>query len=59
MRKRRGKMNDSYEIIGNQFKYYLRDDLTRGWNNIPSLQYGVRLYMLCIGLDTKFVSDIF
>ena len=32
-------MNNSYEIIGNQIKYYLRDDLTRGWNNIPSLQF--------------------
>ncbi|EOQ09114.1 hypothetical protein IKC_06078 [Bacillus cereus VD184] len=30
-------MNNSYEIIGNQIKYYLRDDPTRGWNNIPSL----------------------
>lgn len=24
-------MNNSYEIIGNQIKYYLRDDPTRGW----------------------------
>ncbi|SCN20306.1 Uncharacterized protein BC141101_05671 [Bacillus toyonensis] len=23
-------MNNSYEIIGNQIKYYLRDDPTRG-----------------------------
>ncbi|WP_176546187.1 hypothetical protein [Bacillus toyonensis] len=51
-------MNDSYEINGNQIKYYLRDDLTRGWNNILSPQYGVGLYMLCNGLDTKFVNDI-
>ncbi|SCM12489.1 hypothetical protein [Bacillus wiedmannii] len=51
-------MNDSYEIIDNQIKYYLTDDLTRGWNNIPSPQYGVGLYMLCIGRDTKFVNDI-
>lgn len=36
-------MNDSYEVNGNQIKYYLRDDLTRGWNNIPSPQYGVGL----------------
>jgi len=32
-------MNNSYEIIGNQIKYYLRDDPTRGWNNIPSPQF--------------------
>ncbi|MED1287472.1 hypothetical protein [Bacillus mycoides] len=32
-------MNDSYEIIGNQIKYYLMNDLTRGWNNIPSPQF--------------------
>lgn len=32
-------MNNSYEIIGNQIKYYLRDDPMRGWNNIPSPQF--------------------
>ncbi len=52
-------MTNSYEIIGNQIKYYLKDDPTRGWNNIPSPQFrsvkeitewcGVQQMKLCVG----------
>ncbi|MBJ8055049.1 hypothetical protein JDS87_24660 [Bacillus cereus] len=32
-------MENSYEVIGNKIKFYLKDDPIKGWNQIPSLQF--------------------
>ncbi|WP_144509111.1 hypothetical protein [Bacillus mycoides] len=32
-------MKNSYEVIGNQIKFYLKDDPMQGWNQIPSPQF--------------------
>lgn len=32
-------MKNSYEVIGNQIKFYLQNDPTKGWNQISSPQF--------------------
>ncbi|MBJ8030715.1 hypothetical protein [Bacillus cereus group sp. N21] len=32
-------MENSYEVIGNQIKFYLKSDPLKGWNQIPSPRF--------------------
>ena len=32
-------MENTYEVIGNKIKFYLKSDPMKGWNQIPSPQF--------------------
>lgn len=32
-------MENTYEVIGNKIKFYLKSDAMKGWNQIPSPQF--------------------
>lgn len=52
-------MKNSYEVIGNQIKFYLQNDPTKGWNQIQSPQFrnGQEIYEWCRSSTNELVCQ--
>lgn len=52
-------MKNSYEVIGNQIKFYLQNDPTKGWSQIQSPQFrnGQEIYEWCRSSTNELVCQ--